>query len=126
MTTRKLIVDLFARYRLPLSDEKALQAAIEQVLTMELVPFAREVRLDDKDIVDFMAGEGATLQPLAPACAIEVKIGGSRRAIYRQIERYCAHLQVAEIVLATNVPMSLPFDVNGKPTAIAHLGRSWL
>lgn len=126
MSTRQLIVDIFARYRLPLSDEKALQEAIGKVLEMELVPFAREVRLDDGDIVDFMAGPGATLQPLTAACAIEVKIGGSRRAIYRQIERYCAHGCVAEIVLATNVPMSLPFEVLGKRTAIAHLGRSWL
>lgn len=126
MSTRQLIVDIFARYRLPLSDEKALQADIAKVLEMELVPFTREVRLDDKDIVDFMVGPGALLQPLQAACAIEVKIGGSRRAIYRQIERYCEHPQVAEIVLATNVPMSLPFEVLGKRTAIAHLSRSWL
>ncbi len=128
MSTRQLIVDIFARYRLPLSDEKALQAAIGEVLGMEHVPFVREVRLDGegKDIVDFMAGPGALLQPLEPACAIEVKIGGSRRAIYRQIERYCAHAQVAEIVLATNVPMSLPFEVLGKRTAVAHLSRGWL
>lgn len=126
MSTRQLIVDIFNRYRLPLSDEKALQEAIGKVLQMEHVTFAREVRLDDHDIVDFMVGPGALLQPLEQACAIEVKIGGSRRAIYRQIERYCAHACVAEIVLATNVPMSLPFEVLGKRTAIAHLSRSWL
>lgn len=126
MTARKLIVGIFARYRLPLSDEKDLQTKIAEMLTLEKVPFAREVRLDDHDIVDFMAGEGACLQPLQPACAIEVKIGGSRRAIFRQIERYCAHPQVSEIVLATNVPMSLPIEIGGKRTAIAHLGRSWL
>ena len=128
MTTRAEIVDLFARYRLPLSDEKALQASMAEVLTAHRVPFVREVRLDDdgKDIVDFMAGRGADLQPLTPCCAIEVKIGGSRRAIYRQIERYCAHPQVAEIVLATSVVMNLPREIEGKPTAIIHLGRSWL
>jgi hypothetical protein len=128
MTTRAMIVDLFARYRFPLSDEKALQAAMAEVLASYRVPHVREVRLDDegKDIVDFMAGEGADLQPLAPCCAIEVKIGGSRRAIFRQVERYCAHPQVAEIVLATSVVMNLPREVLGKPTAIIHLGRSWL
>jgi hypothetical protein len=127
-TTRGLIVDIFSRYRLPLSDEKALQAQIAAMLELEKIPFVREVRLDaeGKDIVDFIAGEGACLQPLQPACAIEVKIGGSRRAIFRQIERYCAHPQVSEIVLATNVPMSLPIEIGGKRTAIAHLGRSWL
>lgn len=128
MTTRQLIAEIFSRYRLPLSDEKALQVQIALMLEMERVPFVREVRLDadGKDVVDFMAGAGADLQPLAPCCAIEVKIGGSRRAIYRQIERYCAHPQVAEIVLATSVVMNLPHEVLGKPTAIVHLGRSWL
>ncbi|EJN14727.1 hypothetical protein PMI42_01700 [Bradyrhizobium sp. YR681] len=126
MTTRAMIVDIFGRYRLPLSDEKDLQAKIAEMLELEQVPFVREVRLDDSDIVDFMVGEGALLQPLAPCCAIEVKIGGSRRAIYRQVERYCAHPQVAEIVLATNVPMNLPDEVGGKPTAVANLGRAWL
>lgn len=128
MSCRQLIVDIFGRYRLPLSDEKDLQAKIAEMLALEKVPFVREVRLDGegRDIVDFMVGPGATLQPLEAACAIEVKIGGSRRAIFRQIERYCEHPSVAEIVLATNVPMSLPFEVKGKRTAIAHLGRSWL
>jgi hypothetical protein len=125
-TTRAMIVDIFARYRLPLSDEKDLQAKIAEMLALEKVPHVREVRLDDHDIVDFMVGDSATLQPLEPACAIEVKIGGSRRAIYRQLERYCAHPQVAEIVLATNVPMNLPFEINGKRTAVANLGRGWL
>jgi hypothetical protein len=55
--------------------------------------------------------------------AIEVKIGGSRRAIYRQLERYCLHERVGGIILATNVAMTLPVDINHKPTAIAHLGR---
>lgn len=125
-TTRAMIVELMQRYRLTLSDEKLLQVQIGQMLELEKVPFAREVRLSEADIVDFMVGDGALLQPLGQACAIEVKIGGSRRAIFRQIERYCVHQQVAEIVLATNVPMTLPFDVHGKPTAVAHLARGWL
>lgn len=126
LTLRAMVVDIFGRYRLPLSDEKLLQVQIGQMLELEKVPFAREVRLSDADIVDFMVGEGALLQPLAPACAIEVKIGGSRRAIFRQLQRYAEHQQVAEIVLATNIPMTLPFDINGKRTAIAHLARGWL
>jgi hypothetical protein len=117
VSTRQLIVDLVTRYRLPLSDEKALQAKMAEMFGIEHVAFQREVRLDDKDIVDFMVGEG---------CAVEVKIGGSRRAIFRQVERYCQHEKVREIVLATNVPMNLPFEINGKKTAIAHLGRGWL
>jgi hypothetical protein len=126
VSLRPLIVDVLNRYRLPLSDEKALQSAIADMLALEKVPFQREVRLSEKDIVDFMVGEGALLQPLGQACAIEVKIGGARRAIFRQVERYCAHPQVSEIVLATNMPMALPWEINGKRTAIAHLGRGWL
>lgn len=117
------IIDLLQRHRLPLSDEKALQAEMANVFEGAGLHFKREVRLDTRDIVDFMI-DGFLLDD--PGIAIEVKIGGSRRAIYRQLERYAAHKVVGSIVLATNVAMALPPEINGKPTAIAALGRGWL
>jgi len=59
-------------------------------------------------------------------CGIEVKIGGNRRTIFKQVERYCQHVEIAEIVLATNVVMGLPAMINRRPTAVAELGRGWL
>lgn len=120
---RAHILDLLIRHRLPLSDEKQLQAEMAKVFEVAKLSFRREVRLDARDIVDFMVDD---LLPLAPRIAIEVKIGGSRRAIFRQLERYAEHDAVGEIVLATNVPMNLPAEINGKPTAIAALGMGWL
>jgi hypothetical protein len=87
------VVQLLHAHRLPLSDEKALQVGMASVFTAADLAFEREVRLSDADIVDFMIG----------TVAIEVKIGGSRRAIYRQLERYCLHDRVGGIILATNV-----------------------
>jgi hypothetical protein len=81
------------------------------------------VNLGDGDIVDFLVI--TEVMPLS-GVAIEVKIKGSRRAIYRQIERYCRHDAVEEIVLATNVPMSLPATIGGKSAYVANLSRGWL
>lgn len=110
------IIELLTTHRLPLSDEKLLQKAIGDVFETASLDFAREVHLGPRDIVDFMI-EGV---------AVEIKIKGNRRSIYRQIERYCGHDAVISIVLATNVPMALPIDICGKPASIAALGRGWL
>lgn len=118
------IVELLTRHRLTLSDEKKLQEEIAVVLSDDGMLFRREHRLAPGDIVDFfvlyqteVAFEG---------CAIEVKIKGNRRDIFRQCERYCRHDDVCELVLATNVPMGLPADIMGVPVALAALGRGWL
>lgn len=129
------IIALIETHRLPLSDEKDLQAELAAVLGGAGISYRREVRLSATDIVDFMVWDLADSQLSpddavsrlgAPALAIEVKIKGQRRAIYRQLERYCAHDDVAELVLATNVPMGLPDAINGKPVALARLSRGWL
>ena len=116
MTFRAQIVHLLTSHRLPLSDEKQLQAAIAAVFETAGLPFQREVRLNEGDIVDFMVGR----------TAVEVKIKGNRRDIFRQLERYCDGASVGDIVLATNVPMGLPPEIRGKPASIALLGRGWL
>ncbi|MCG6204178.1 hypothetical protein LPW26_05995 [Rhodopseudomonas sp. HC1] len=118
------IIDLLQRYRLPLSDEKRLQEDMLGVLTGDGLIARREVHLGDGDIVDFFVISHDIL-PLR-GLAIEVKIKGSRRAIYRQLERYCAHDEVEQIILATNVAMTLPATIGGKPAFVANLGRAWL
>lgn len=124
MTLRAHIVHLLTSHRLSLSDEKQLQEQIAIVLSGDGLYFRREHRLAPGDIVDFLVLNQAEA-PLA-GVAIEIKIKGNRRDIYRQLERYCGHAAVTEIVLATNVPMGLPSDILGKPASVAALGRGWL
>ncbi|MDP1866984.1 MAG: hypothetical protein Q8L13_11675 [Bradyrhizobium sp.] len=114
---RAQIIDILTTRRWPLSDEKALQPLIEtEFAAAGIAGVRREVHLGPHDIVDFMIG----------GLAIEVKVKGQRRSIFRQLERYCSYAEVSEIILATNVPMSLPPEICGKPARVAALGRGWL
>lgn len=110
------VVRHLERWRLPLSDEKALQRAIASQFAAIGVPVDREVDLGDGDIIDLMIGH----------VGIEVKIKGQRRAIYRQCVRYCKHREIGSFVLATNAAMGMPAALSGKRVLVAHLGKAWL
>lgn len=113
----RIIARLIQMNRFQLTDEKRTQAQIAEIFTAAGVKFDREVRLSDADIVDFMVdGE----------IAIEVKIKGQRKAIYRQLERYSLHGCVKQIMLVTSVSMNLPPTIGGKTTCVASLSQGWL
>ncbi|MEN5084281.1 hypothetical protein ABE438_17510 [Bosea sp. TWI1241] len=112
----RAIVRLIESLRLPLSDEKALQAALEPHLLKHCGLALRENNLGDGDIIDF----------LVDGVGVEIKIKGQRRAIFRQCQRYCAHDSIQALVLATNAAMGLPTTIAGKPVFVASLGRGWL
>lgn len=111
------LIGIFHRHRIDLTDEKRAQADIEQAFIAAGVEFQREHRLSQADIVDFLVNGNI---------AVEVKIGGSRMAIYRQLERYAAHDAVTDLLLVSNVPITLPKTINGKGTAVAQLGAAWI
>lgn len=113
------IIKLLHGSRLDLSSEKHLQAEIEQVFTAAGIPFEREKRLSDRDIPDFLVAGGI---------AIECKMRNKARKIdiYKQLCRYAAHAEVNAIVLASNMSMGLPEEINGKPVYVASLSRGWL
>ena len=110
------LVKFIEHLRLPLNNEKELQAAFAHELRRVDAGYAREVSLGDGDIIDFLIGD----------VGLEMKIKGQRMAIYRQCERYCGHDRLQALVLATNVAMGMPAAINGKPIFIASLGRAWL
>lgn len=110
------LVRLIEGWRLPLSHEKRLQEALADEFTALGIAFKREVRLGAGDVVDFMLGD----------VAIEMKIKGARREIFRQVKRYCKHESVGALVLVTRVCMWLPATVERKPCFVASLGRAWL
>lgn len=110
------VLQLFSKYQFSLETEDALKLQMREVLTKNGVPFEPEYKLDEKNRPDFWVYEHA----------IEVKIKGSAKAIYRQCLRYCEFEQVKGLVLVTNKAMGFPPELNGKPTWVVNLGKSWL
>lgn len=102
--------------RFPLSNEKLLQAAIEEEFDANGVAHIREHRLSSHDVVDFLVG----------GVAVECKVKGGRRDTYRQLERYAGHDAVDELILVTNVPTGMPAEINGKPVYVLNLAKAWL
>lgn len=109
------IVGLIGRSRLPMSDEKALQSAIEQLLTEHGIAFTRETKVTG-GIIDFVVGE----------IGIEVKIEGPAREVLRQLTRYAEDARIKQFVVVAAFPCALPVSILGKPCTIVNLGRAWL
>lgn len=118
MPTVSDVVELLRTTPFVLKDEKSVQSAIGTVLNSHGIRHKREVRLSEKDIVDFMVEGGI---------AIEVKMSGAqKRSIFRQCERYCEHASVSAIILMTAKTMGLPAEINGKSAYYVSFGRGWL
>lgn len=115
MTVDDVLIALRGQ-RLPLSDEKKLQASIAVLFEAAALPLEREVRLSPSDIIDFF-GEGI---------GIEVKIKGGKRDIYHQLERYAKHDAVEQLILVTNVPIGMPPEIEGKPIYVHSIAKAWL
>lgn len=109
------LLQLLRSKRFDLHNEKILQGQMEEALKAKGITFQREVTLSPGNIIDFMSGH----------TGIEVKIAGSPKAIYKQLERYAQHEEVGEIILVTNKALALK-EVNHKPVHIVNLGLAWL
>jgi hypothetical protein len=113
----KTIIDLIRGAKIDLSNEKRAQADMEQLLTRAGIPFDREVRLSESDIVDFMVD----------GIGIELKLRGARKKdVYRQLCRYARHPRVVALLLASNLSMGLPAQIEGKDAYFVKLGEAWL
>jgi hypothetical protein len=111
------VISVLRQTPIMLNDEKRTQSDIEKVLISKGIPHRREVDLGDGDIIDFMLPEGLGL---------EVKLKESKRAIYRQCKRYCAHPQVRQLILVSATAMGLHETINDKPCYLVSLGTGWL
>lgn len=108
------ILNIIKARKFDLQDEKILQAQIAQSLLPLKVQ--REYCLDRHSIVDFFKD----------GIAIEVKIKGNRKEIYKQCLRYSMIEGVKFIVLVTNKSIGFPLTLNDKPAYVINLGKSWL
>lgn len=105
-------------FRLDLSDEKRLQADLEVALQAFPWPFEREKNLSSRDIPDFFFASGLVIEcKLRPA---------QKMAVFRQLERYASHQEVTGILLASNLSMTLPEKIHGKPAMTVSLSKGWL
>ncbi len=114
MTAEELCL-LLERSVRGIGTEDAVQRAIADVLRNQRPPiaFAREVRLDKANRIDFMVGH----------IGVEVKIGGGISALIRQLARYAEFDQVGDLVLvSTRATLArVPTELNGKRVRVALL-----
>lgn len=112
----KSILHILLQNRFPLTKEKETQAAIEKVFLNNGISYEREYLLDKENIPDFFIN----------GIAIEVKIKGNAKKIYKQCERYCQFSEVKILILVTNRSMGFPKEINSKPCYFLNLGKAWL
>lgn len=117
METALELLKLFSSVRFRLETEKQLQSEIYAELNSKFSSVKREVPLDPKNIIDFIVNEN---------CGLEIKLDGSKKAIYYQCERYTAFQEIDILVLATNKSVTLPAQINGKRCFAINLSKAWL
>lgn len=99
------------------STEAAAHDDLATALAAAGLTVQREVKLTARDRIDV----------LVDGVGVEVKVQGSRRDIFRQLERYAESDQISALVLATSAAWPAGFaSINRKPFFHASLVRGWL
>ena len=113
------IMQVLCRKRFVLTNEKVLQGEIESILKTEFPTcnIEREFHLDKDNIIDFV---------IDGHLGIEVKIKGSKRALYSQCVRYCDFDQIKSLLLITTLSIGFPAEINGKDCYVQNLSKAWL
>jgi len=119
MTSPSELVQILRRCRFDLSTEKRLQSGMEEALRARAISFEREKRLSAQDIPDFLVEGGIIIE-----CKMRDK--AKKMAVYAQMCRYTAYPEVTAIVLATNMSMGLPEEIEGKAVYLASLSAGWM
>ncbi len=91
--------------RFNFGNEKVFQEQVAAVLSSHGFDLRREVKLSEKDRVDFMLG----------TIAMELKLKGSQEVHLRQLRRYCKIEQVTSVCLVSPKVRFLPNELAGKP-----------
>jgi hypothetical protein len=101
------LASILGRHRYNFTNEAELQEGVAEVLTGAGVAFEREVRITDRDRLDFLVG----------AVAVEVKIQGGAAPLIRQLGRYAALDRVEQLFVVTSRTLlaRMPKHLNGKP-----------
>jgi hypothetical protein len=110
------IADLLDSYRFTYQSEAELQNSISMLLASQGWDFEREVRLTDRDRIDFLIGK----------LGLEVKIKGSWAETFRQLQRYAASDRIEGLLLVTTKlqHVRLVREIGGKPLVIKWIGAA--
>ena len=102
-----MLCEIIAAVPYDIQTEASLQFGIANRLVETGVEYSREVPLTPADRIDFMVGR----------IGVEVKIGGGKTALIRQLFRYAQSAEVDELVLVTTAPglTFIPRTLNSKP-----------
>jgi len=115
MASRDTIREVLSSSQLSVDSEKALQNQIEQLFKDRNIPYEREAKVA-QGFIDFLCGD----------VGIEVKVKGSKRAIYRQCKGYMEDDRINSILVVSNQALALPPTINGKIAEVISLGEAWL
>jgi len=110
------ILNTLEGYQFSLTNEKKLQIEIEEIFQDNNIDYKREERLGDVGVVDFIVDN----------IAIEIKVKGNSKAIYRQCEKYCSHKKVDTLILVTGKTVGMPGKINNKEVYTVNLGEAHL
>jgi hypothetical protein len=127
VTTTPHLTDLIhlsthiSRYSFNFRDEVELHGLLEQAMHDGGWHVEREVKLGDKDRIDFMAQRMIDGKASGIEVGVEAKVKASLAQVERQLRRYAAHARVACIlVVSCSVQLSrLPPTIEGKPIRVA-------
>lgn len=114
------IYEAISRARFNLSSEKDVQNGIESILKMSkphIKIYQREYELDKFSRIDFLVDN---------TVGIEVKIKGTKKAIYKQLLRYMQFDTIDELILVTSKTLGLPATLNNKPLYVINISKAWL
>jgi hypothetical protein len=112
------VLSILSKHRFSLYSEVVLQRELFDVFVINKIDIEKEYTFNEQSRIDFFHfGEGL---------GIEVKIGGGRKNIYRQCERYLKLPEVKSLILVTNKAMLLPATINDKEVRVLNLGMAWL
>jgi hypothetical protein len=104
--------------RIQIATETQAQKDVFDALVASGIQAEREYKLDERSRLDVLAFDDI---------AVEVKIQGGRRAIWKQVERYAGYDKISAVVLATSVAFAFQAsDITKKPVLVASLSRGWM
>lgn len=109
-----VLVETISNNRFTYRTETEFQDGIADLLALRGFRFEREVRLNDRDRIDFLVGR----------VGIEIKVKGSWTDAVRQLQRYAASDRIDELVLITTrlSHAKLISEIGGKPLTIKWVG----